>query len=100
MTLITFQGFTTPISLVNISSPFQSIPGTMWWCIVCITSVGYGDAYPSIVKLSNHCSLSAGTELGKTVGAAAMVMGLVVCNVILPLLTALDPCFSNWCVGQ
>eukprot|EP00002_Diphylleia_rotans_P038718 TRINITY_DN8850_c0_g1_i1.p1 TRINITY_DN8850_c0_g1~~TRINITY_DN8850_c0_g1_i1.p1 ORF type:complete len:851 (+),score=131.65 TRINITY_DN8850_c0_g1_i1:66-2618(+) len=43
-------------------SPFQSIPSTYYWCIVTMTTVGYGDAYPT-------------TLAGKIVGAITIVLG-------------------------
>jgi hypothetical protein len=49
----------------NSTSPFQSIYGSMWWAIVTLCTVGYGDAVP----------VTAG---GKVVGAATMVTGILV----------------------
>ena len=48
---------------------FKSIPHTMWWSIVTLTTVGYGDMYPV-------------TPWGKILGAAILVIG--VCMVALP----------------
>mmetsp|Transcript_17461 Transcript_17461/g.67759 ORF Transcript_17461/g.67759 Transcript_17461/m.67759 type:complete len:412 (+) Transcript_17461:79-1314(+) len=45
-------------------SPFQSIPHTLWWCIVTMTTVGYGDTFPI-------------TPLGKAVAGATMLLGLL-----------------------
>ncbi|MGB1891024.1 MAG: ion transporter [Candidatus Latescibacterota bacterium] len=42
---------------------FSSIPTTMWWGIVTLTTVGYGDAYPI-------------TPLGQTIGAIIAVLGI------------------------
>jgi hypothetical protein len=45
-------------------SDFQSIPGTFWWCIVTLMTVGYGDQVPS-------------TAMGKVVAGFAMVCAVV-----------------------
>lgn len=46
-------------------SPFQSIFHSMWWCIVTMTTVGYGDDVPVTVT-------------GKLVGGATMIAGVFV----------------------
>ena len=46
-------------------SPFQSIPDTFWWCIVTITTVGYGDAFPR-------------SGVGKMVAVLTMLSGLII----------------------
>jgi hypothetical protein len=46
-------------------SPFQSIFHSMWWCVVSLTTTGYGDEVP----------ISA---LGKLVGAMTVVTGVLV----------------------
>lgn len=51
-------------------SPFQSIPQSFWWCIVTLTTVGYGDAYPI-------------TYAGQFVGTITMLLGLIM--LALPL---------------
>merc|ERR1711871_513027 len=51
-------------------SPFQSIPHSFWWCMVTLTTVGYGDVVPC-------------TYMGQLIGAATMLVGLVM--LALPL---------------
>ena len=49
---------------VMVASPFWSIPHTMYWCVVTMTTVGYGDVAPS-------------TSLGQLVGICTMFAGIV-----------------------
>jgi voltage-gated potassium channel len=42
---------------------FSSIPATMWWSVVTLTTVGYGDAFPV-------------TALGKTIAAIIAILGI------------------------
>ena len=58
---------------------FSSIPETMWWSIVTLTTVGYGDVSPV-------------TTVGKLIGAATAMMG--VCSIAL-LTGIIGAGFSN-----
>ncbi|KJE97297.1 shaker cognate l-PA [Capsaspora owczarzaki ATCC 30864] len=46
-------------------TPYQNIPAAFWWCIVTITTVGYGDQFPV-------------TPGGKIVASITMLCGLLV----------------------
>eukprot|EP00937_MAST-01D_sp_MAST-1D-sp2_P000441 g441.t1 len=47
------------------ANPFVSIPSAFWWCIVTMTTVGYGDHYPV-------------TVLGKVVASLTMIVGIII----------------------
>jgi len=49
---------------------FTSIPTAMWWCIVTLTTTGYGDMYPT----------SFG---GRIIAGATMLMGLVLFGILM-----------------
>ncbi len=52
------------------NTQFTSIPQAMWWCIVTITTVGYGDMYPV-------------TLVGRFIAAAAMLCGLALFGLLM-----------------
>lgn len=49
---------------------FTSIPQAMWWCVVTITTVGYGDMYPV-------------TVLGRLIAACTMFSGLALFGLLM-----------------
>ncbi|MBU0577817.1 ion transporter [Patescibacteria group bacterium] len=51
-------------------TPFTTIPHAMWWCIVTITTVGYGDMYPTGV-------------LGRLIAAVTMLCGLALFGLLM-----------------
>merc|ERR1712195_248010 len=55
---------TDPLTDTKEKSPFQSMPQSYWWCIVTLTTVGYGDYYPV-------------TYMGKVMGTLAQLIGVV-----------------------
>ena len=54
---------------------FSSIPASMWWGIVTLTTIGYGDTYPV-------------TPAGKAIGAAVAVVGLAIYAIPLGIMAS------------
>jgi len=54
---------------------FESIPSSMWWCIVTMTTVGYGDVSPD-------------TWVGQVIGIATMFCGLIVLSLPITIIGA------------
>ena len=44
---------------------FSSIPSSMWWGVITLTTIGYGDVYPV-------------TTAGKVIGAGVAILGIAV----------------------
>lgn len=49
----------------NLTSPFQSVLHCYWWCIISMSSTGYGDVVPR-------------SPVGKLVAGCTIVLGLLV----------------------
>uniref|UniRef100_A0A183I3E6 K+ channel tetramerization domain protein n=1 Tax=Onchocerca flexuosa TaxID=387005 RepID=A0A183I3E6_9BILA len=81
MTIVLFTGvvfFSTMIYFLEKDedeTPFTSIPAAYWWCIVTMTTVGYGDAVPA-------------TTMGKIIASAAIMCGVLV--LALPITIIVD----------
>jgi hypothetical protein len=51
-------------------SPFTSVPAASWWCVVTLTTVGYGDMYPVTVP-------------GRAIAAVTMFLGLALFGMLM-----------------
>lgn len=63
------------------NTPYSSIPASLWWAIVTLTTVGYGDVCPV-------------TLLGKLVGGCACVTGILIVG--LPMSILVDTFTSKY----
>ncbi|VDN06566.1 unnamed protein product [Thelazia callipaeda] len=81
MTIVLLTGvvfFSTMIYFLEkdeVETPFTSIPAAYWWCIVTMTTVGYGDAVPA-------------TTMGKIIASVAIMCGVLV--LALPITIIVD----------
>ena len=66
-TAIYYAEYPNPHSYPNISSGF-------WWAIITMTTVGYGDMYPT-------------TPFGYTIGAVCAMVGIFAASMLIPIIS-------------
>ena len=69
--------FSTGIYFAEYANPhsYPNIPSGFWWAIVTMTTVGYGDMYPT-------------TPFGYTIGAVCAVVGIFAASLLIPIISA------------
>lgn len=65
--------FSSLIFFADTRDNFESIPHAFWWALITMTTVGYGDMYPT-------------TTLGKLVGSLCAMSGLLMIGFSVPTL--------------
>ncbi|XP_078349460.1 uncharacterized protein LOC144634382 [Oculina patagonica] len=63
--MVVFASFVYFLERHEYDSDFKSVPESMWWAVITMTTVGYGEVYPR-------------TWIGKTVGSACAICGVLV----------------------
>ena len=70
-------------------SGFTSIPTAIYYCIITMTTVGYGDIYPTSGEQYGESSLSYDLKnkgFGKLVGSLIAAAGVLVLSLPIPII--------------